>query len=187
MCPHFVFALQNGRLVFEFPGNGGGEGVFVIAFCLCTALLLDCPLFRPSPTNLSYLPLSFSAKTLNRSSFPTCRRSGSREIFYYYYSHQNRQIRQHCCQFTSCICQNCLFFTKHANAAPNATYKICLRKQNAILRIYVMQTWFNELNPIWSYRQKQGKMCKYRQLQQKQDILSSQTITTNELIREQTK
>lgn len=110
VCPHFVFALQNGRLVFEFPGNGGGEGVFVIAFCLCTALLLDCPLFRPSPTNLSYLPLSFSAKTLNRSSFPTCRRSGSREIFYYYYSHQNRQIRQHCCQFTSCICQNCLFF-----------------------------------------------------------------------------
>lgn len=130
VCPHFVFALQNGRLVFEFPGNGGGEGVFVIAFCLCTALLLDCPLFRPSPTNLSYLPLSFSAKTLNRSSFPTCRRSGSREIFYYYYSHQNSQIRQHCCQFTSCICQNCLFFTKHANAAPNATYKICLRKRH---------------------------------------------------------
>lgn len=59
-----------------------GKGVFAIAFCLCTALLLASLLLRPSPLNLPYHPLSFRAKTLNRSSFPTCWRSGSREIFF---------------------------------------------------------------------------------------------------------
>lgn len=71
------------------------------------------------------------------------------------------------------FCRKCLFLIKTAKAAPNAPYRKCKSKQNVTWRIYAPQTWFNELNPIWSYWKKQGKMCKYRQLQQKQDILNS--------------